>query len=125
MNENDISYQIRGAIFNVYNTLGPGLLENIYEAALIYELKKRGCKVESQVPVAVKYDGVLLNVNFRIDLLVNDKVILELKSVEDVKDIHLKQILTYLKLTHIKLGLLVNFNTDKIQTSIFRVVNGL
>jgi GxxExxY protein len=122
MIENKISYLIRGAIFNVYNTLGPGLLENIYEAALIYELKEKGCKVESQVPIAVKYKGINLNLDYRIDLLVDGKVIVELKSVAELHDVHFKQLLTYMKISNKRLGLLVNFNTDDILSSIFRKI---
>ena len=125
MTENDISYKIRGAIFNVYNTLGPGLLESVYEAALKYELQKENIKVESQVAVPVFYDDVKLDLGFRIDLLVNDKVIIEIKSVELLAPVHHKQLLTYLKLTNIKLGLLINFNTDNITSGIIRIVNNL
>lgn len=125
MTENDISYKIRGAIFNVYNTLGPGLLESVYEAALKYELQKENIKVESQVAVPVFYDDVKLDLGFRIDLLVDDKVIIEIKSVELLAPVHHKQLLTYLKLTNIKLGLLINFNTDNITSGIIRIVNNL
>lgn len=125
MTENDISYKIRGAIFNVYNTLDPGLLESVYEAALKYELQKENIKVESQVVVPVFYDDVKLDLGFRIDLLVDDKVIIEIKSVELLAPVHHKQLLTYLKLTNIKLGLLINFNTDNITSGIIRIVNNL
>jgi GxxExxY protein len=125
MTENDLSYKIRGAIFNVYNTLGPGLLESVYEAALKYELQKENIKVESQVAVPVFYDDVKLDLGFRIDLLVDDKVIIEIKSVELLAPVHHKQLLTYLKLTNIKLGLLINFNTDTITSGIVRIVNNL
>jgi GxxExxY protein len=123
--ENDISYKIRGAVFNVYNTLGPGLLESVYEAALKYELQKENVKVESQVAVPVFYDEIKLDLGFRIDLLVNDKVIIEIKSVEALAPVHHKQLLTYLKLTDKKLGLLINFNTDNITQGIVRIVNNL
>lgn len=125
MTENEISYQIRGAIFKVYNELGPGLLESIYQAALVYELNKRGLKVRKEVPIPVIYDGIKLDVNFRLDLLVENKVILELKSIEKLKRVHYKQLMTYLNITGLKLGLLVNFNTDDIMNSIKRVVNKL
>ena len=125
MNENDISYIIRGAIFKVYNTLGPGLFESVYEAALIYELKKAGMEVKSQVSLPVMYDEIELELGFRIDILVNELVIIEIKSIESILNIHHKQILTYLKLSNIKLGLLVNFNTDNIAENIFRKVNNL
>ncbi|MEI6596021.1 MAG: GxxExxY protein [Bacteroidota bacterium] len=125
MNENEISYIIRGAIFKVYNSLGPGLLESVYEATLKYEIMKDGLQVESQVAVPVYYDGVKLDLGFRIDLLINDKVIIEIKSVEILAPVHHKQLLTYLKLTDRKLGVLVNFNTDNISDGITRIVNKL
>jgi GxxExxY protein len=125
MTENDISYKIRGAVFNVYNTLGPGLLESVYEAALKYELQKENIVVENQVAVPVYYDEVKLDLGFRIDLLVDSKVIIEIKSVELLAPVHHKQLLTYLKLTNKKLGLLVNFNTDNIASGIVRIVNNL
>ena len=112
MTENDISYKIRGAIYKVYNELGTGLLESIYEAALSYQLRKGGLKVETQVPINVYYDGVLLPVEYRLDILVEDKVIIELKSVEELKKLHHKQLLTYLKISGKKLGILVNFNVE-------------
>ena len=125
MTENEISYEIRGAIFNVYNELGPGLLESVYQAALKYELKKRGLSVRTEVPLNVMYDGVKLDVEFRLDLIVENKVIIELKSVEELKKVHFKQLITYLKITRLKLGLLVNFNTDNITKSIKRIANNL
>ena len=125
MTENEISYKIRGAIFNVYQTLGPGLLESAYEATLIYELKSKGLDVLSQVSLPIIYNDVDLEVGYRIDILVNRKVIIELKSVEQIHPVHHKQVLTYLKLSGMKLGILVNFNTDNISDSIFRKVNNL
>jgi GxxExxY protein len=125
MTENDISYKIRGAIFNVYQTLGPGLLESAYEATLIYELKSKGLDVLSQVSLPIIYNDVDLEVGYRIDILVNRKVIIELKSVDQIHPVHHKQVLTYLKLSGMKLGILVNFNTDNINDSIFRKVNNL
>lgn len=94
MTENEISYKVRGAIFKVYKELGPGLLESIYEAALCYQLTKDGLCVRKQVPVEVVYDGVVLPVDYRLDLLVENKVIVELKSVEALMNIHHKQLLT-------------------------------
>ena len=125
MTENEISYKIRGAIFKVYNNLGPGLPESVYEAALKYELLKEGMLVESQVDVPVYYESIRLELGFRLDLLVNDKVIVEIKSVEKLQPLFHKQLLTYLKLTDKRLGLLVNFNTDTISSSIFRIANKL
>lgn len=125
MTENEISYKIRGSVFKVYNELGPGLLESIYESALFYQLCKDGLKVEAQVPLKVLYDGIYLPVDYRLDLLVEDKVIIELKSVENLLPIHHKQILTYLRITNKKLGLLINFNTTDIDKNIIRKVNNL
>lgn len=125
MTENEISYKIRGAIFNVFNTLGPGLLESAYEAALIYELRKMGLDVESQVALPLIYDEIRMDVGYRIDLLVEDLVIIEIKSVENLAEVHHKQVITYLKLSGKKLGILVNFNCARIDESIYRKVNGL
>jgi len=125
MTENDISYKIRGAIFKVYNTLGPGLLESAYEAVLMHELIKEGLKVKSQVPLPLVYDDIKMDVGYRIDLLIEDKVIIEIKSVEHLAEVHHKQVLTYLKLSGLKLGVLVNFNCSEIDKCIFRKVNGL
>lgn len=124
MTENEISYKIRGAIYTVYNALGPGLLESIYEAALCYQLRKEGLRVESQVKLDVVYDGVILPVDFRLDILVEQSVIIELKSVEELKPLHHKQLMTYLRLANKHLGILVNFNTSDINRSIVRKVNG-
>lgn len=125
MEENDITYKIRGCIFAVYRNLGPGLLESVYEAALVYELKKNNLEVKSQVPLPVLYEGIQLEVGFRIDVLVEEKVIVEIKSVEELSKVHYKQLLTYLKLSDKKVGLLVNFNCDNISENIKRVVNNL
>ncbi len=125
MKENEISYDIRGAIFKVYNQLGPGLLENVYEYALKYELIKMGRFVRQQVELPVFYNDVKLELGYRIDLLVDDLVIVEVKSVEALATVFHKQLLTYLRLAHKKLGILVNFNTDDIEKNIIRVVNNL
>ena len=125
MTENEISYKVIGAIYKVYNELGPGLLESVYEAALCYQLRKDGLKVENQVKLSVIYDGHVLPVDLRLDVLVEDKVIVELKSVTEMKAVYGKQLLTYLKISHLKLGLLVNFDTSDIRSSIHRVVNHL
>lgn len=125
MTENEVSYVIIGAKFKVYNTLGPGLLESIYEEALVYQMKKDGLKVEEQVAVPVYYDGHKLSNDLRLDILVEDQVILELKSVKELSNVNYKQLRSYLVLSHKKLGLLVNFTTDNIKESIHRVVNGL
>jgi len=125
MTENDISYKIRGAIFKVFNVLGPGLLESVYEAVLMFELQKDGLIVKQQVPIPLVYDEIKLDIGYRLDLLVEDKVIIEIKSVETLAEVHHKQVITYLKLSGKKLGLLVNFNCVEIEKSIFRKVNGL
>ena len=126
MTDNDITYQIRGAIYDVYVALGPGLLESVYEEALVYELEKRDLKVERQKEVPIHYDGKILKTPLRLDLLVEDRVVVELKSVKELQDVFFKQTRTYLRLLDLKVGLLVNFNTDNIlEDSIFRVVNGI
>ncbi|MCC6684419.1 MAG: GxxExxY protein [Bacteroidia bacterium] len=125
MKENDISYLVRGMIFKVYQKLGPGLLESVYESALAFEIQKSGLKVRTQVQLPVVYEEVQLELGFRIDLLIEEKVIVEIKSVEQIADVHHKQVLTYLRLANKKLGLLVNFNTPDINSSIIRKVNGL
>ena len=125
MNENDLSYLIRGAAFKVHSALGPGLLESVYEVALSHELTKRGLEVRNQVGIPLVYDEINFNIGFRLDIIVNDKVIIEIKLVEDLKDVHHKQLLTYLKLTNKKLGLLINFNGLSVKNGIIRIVNNL
>ena len=125
MIENEISYIIRGCIFKVYNALGPGLLESAYEAALAYELKQAGLDVVCQLGLPFQYETIQLDIGYRIDILVNDAVIVEVKSVENLTGVHFKQVVTYLKLSNKKLGLLVNFNTSKMEDSIKRIVNNL
>jgi len=125
MDENDISYRIRGAIFTVYNALGPGLLESVYQTVLSYVLTENGLNVKQQVQLPIVFEGIILDTGYRIDLLINDLVIIEIKSVETVAPVHHKQLLTYLKLSGLKLGLLVNFNSSDISQSIWRKVNGL
>ena len=104
MTENDISFKIRGAIFRVFNGLGPGLLESAYEVALAHELRKQGLQTKCQQHLPFIYDGVEMDAGYRIDLLVEEKVIVEIKSVESLAEVHHKQILTYLKLSGRKLG---------------------
>ncbi|MBB6369501.1 GxxExxY protein [Chryseobacterium shigense] len=125
MNENEISYIVRKCIFNVYNKLGPGLLEIVYQKILIYELEENGLDVKSELAIPISYDDKEFDLNFRIDILVEDKVILELKSVKSLEDIHFKQLNTYLKLSDKKLGLLINFNTTNILDGVKRVVNNI
>ena len=121
----EITYQIRGAIFDVYNELGPGLLESVYERALMFEMKHRGLNIQNQVAFDVLYKGASLGIQQRIDLLVNDQVVIELKSVEKLLPVHHKQLISYLKLTSKPLGLLVNFNTHVITDNIIRIANDL
>ncbi len=109
----------------MYKTLGPGLLEAAYEAVLMHELVKGGLKVKAQVPIPLIYEDIRLDVGYRIDLMVENKVIVEIKSIEHLVELHHKQVLTYLKLSDLKLGILVNFNCCEIDKSIFRKVNGL
>ena len=123
MNDNEISYQIRGAIFDVYNTLGPGLLESVYEESLCFELKQRGLSVERQVEVPIIYQGNTLHTTLRLDVLVEHQVVVELKSVEEMKPVFSKQLLTYLRLMNLHLGILVNFNSNRIIDSIHRIIN--
>ncbi len=125
MTEDDISYKIRGAIYKVYNNLGPGLLETVYVLALRYELLQENLDVKIEVPIPVYYEDVELEAGFRLDMLIENKVIIEVKSVENLTKTHHKQLLTYLKLTEINLGILVNFNVANINVGIFRNVNGL
>lgn len=123
MTENQISYKIIQASIEVHKQLGPGLLESSYEICLAYELTQMGLQVNSQVSLPLIYKGIKLEAGYRIDLVVEDKVIIEVKSVEALADIHTAQIITYLKLKNIKLGLLINFNSVKVVDGIKRIVN--
>ena len=125
MTENEISSLVIGAAIEVHTELGPGLFESVYEACLFYELRELGLNVEKQVELPVDYKGKRMDVGFRIDLLVENKVILELKSVNEFHPVHTAQLMTYLKLTHLKLGLLINFNQPRLKQGIKRIVNDL
>lgn len=125
MTENELSKIIFDCALKVHRNLGPGLLESSYEECLYYELTKKGLNVEKQKPLPLVYEEVKLEIGYRIDLLVENKVIIEIKSVETLNDIHLAQILTYLKLSECKLGMLINFNVILIKNGIKRVVNNL
>ncbi|PKD43678.1 GxxExxY protein [Rhodohalobacter barkolensis] len=125
MHENDLSYEIRGAVFKVHSTLGPGLLESVYETAIAHEMRKKGIDVQTQFGLPVVYDDIRMDQGFRLDLLVNNKVIVEIKSVENLLNVHHKQLLTYLKLSNLKLGLLINFNCIDLNKSMTRIVNNL
>ena len=125
MTENDIAKIIVDAAFQIHKRLGPGLLESVYEVVLAHELKKRGLRVKRQVPVAIVYDDIKFDEGFRADLIIEDKVIVELKSVENIVPVHKKQLLAYLRLSDKRLGLLINFGSELIRDGISRVVNGL
>ena len=123
MELNDITEKVIGCAIKVHRTLGPGLLESTYEVCLVHELKKSGLKVERQVALPIIYDGIKLDAGYQLDVLVEDAVILELKSVENLMPIHEAQLLTYLKLANKKLGLLINFNVTMLKNGIKRKVN--
>ncbi|MDD5583401.1 MAG: GxxExxY protein [Candidatus Marinimicrobia bacterium] len=125
MTENEIGTVAIASAITVHRELGPGLLESIYEKALLYELIQHDLSVISQVDVPVKYKNVIFNIGFRADIIIENKVILELKSVEKILDVHKKQLQTYLKLTQLKLGYIFNFNTPLLKNGIVRCVNGL
>ena len=122
MTENELTYQIRGAVWDVYNDLGLGLLESVYEEALCYELEQRGLKVERQKPVPIMYKGNVLKTDLKLDIMVEDKIIIELKSVEELKPVFYKQTKTYLKLMNKRIGLLVNFGEYDMKEGIHRIV---
>jgi len=125
MNENEISKILVECCFKVHTELGPGLLESVYEEVLSYEIIKRGLNLERQKGIPVVYDNLRMEIGFRADIIVENKVIIELKSIEAIAPVHSKQLLTYLKLTGMKLGLLVNFNEALIKDGIKRIVNNL
>lgn len=125
MNENELSNIVIGLAIKVHKILGPGLLESAYEKALIYELSKNGLEIENQKVICIEYEGLIIDEGFRADIIVNNLLILELKSVQILENIHYKQLQTYLKLSDKKLGLLINFNESILKNGIRRVVNGL
>ena len=125
MNENQIAAEVVDAAYKIHTTLGPGLLESVYQVTLNYELQKRGLSVRQQVGLPVCYEELRLGMGYRVDLIVGDKVIIEIKSVEALAPIHKSQLLTYLRLSDLRLGLLINFNVERIKDGIRRVVNGL
>jgi GxxExxY protein len=124
MTENQTAKLIVGCALKVHRALGPGLLEHAYQECLYYELRKSGLHVEKEKPMPLNYEEVELDCGYRIDLLVNEKVVIELKSVELLTDVHLAQTLTYMKLGNYKLGLLINFNVNLLKKGIRRVING-
>lgn len=125
MHENEIAKVIVDVAYQIHLRLGPGLLESVYEAVMLYEIRKRGLQVDAQVPIPVVWETVKLEVGFRADLIVERKVVVELKSVEQIAPVHKKQLLTYLRLADCKLGLLINFGAELIKNGISRVVNNL
>jgi GxxExxY protein len=125
MTENEISKIVVDSAFKIHTTLGPGLLESVYKATLIYELEKRGLMVKFEQPIPVVYEEVKLDLGFRADIVVENKVVVEAKSVEALAPVHPKQLLTYLRLMDKRLGLLINFNVDLIKDGIRRIVNQL
>ncbi len=122
MKTNSLTYQIIGCAYKVHSNLGPGLLESTYEVCLEYELLKCGLSVERQLDLPVVYENVKLNAGYRIDLLVNDQIIIELKAVDKLAPVHTAQVLTHLKLSGKELGLLMNFNTPNMQEGITRLI---
>lgn len=125
MSENEIATSIVDAALKIHRKLGQGLLESVYQATLSFELQKRGLRVAQQVGLPVQYEGVKLDLGYRVDSIVEDKVIIEIKSVEALVPVHKKQLATYLRLTNLHLGLLLNFNVELMKHGIQRVVNGL
>lgn len=126
MELNDLTYKIRGAIFTVHRELGPGLLESVYEAALAHELMALGLEVKTQLGIPVKYKSIALELGFRLDILVDNQVVIEIKSVETLHNVHKKQLLTYLRLSGRRIGILVNFNESVLvdKESLIRIING-
>lgn len=125
MDENEVSKAVLDAAFRIHTKLGPGLLESVYESVLAYELTKSGCSVRRQVPIPIHYDELVFEEGFRADLIVGESVIVELKSVETLAPVHFKQVLTQLRLSGKRLGLLINFGEIHLKDGIKRVVNGL
>lgn len=125
ISENDISRLVYEAGYHVHKALGPGLLESAYEECLFYELNKHDILVERQKPMPLMYEEVKLDIGYRLDFLIEKKFVLEIKSIESLNDIHLAQILTYLRLSNCKLGMLINFNTLQYKNGVKRVINGI
>jgi GxxExxY protein len=124
MNENEVAKRILNAAFLVHTKLGPGLLESVYEVVLAHELRKSGLEAERQKPMPISYDGILFEEGYRADVLVEGKVIVELKSVAALSAVHAKQVLTQLRLSELKLGLLINFGETHLKNGIKRIING-
>ena len=120
---NELTGSIIGAAIEVHRNLGPGLLESAYESCLLWELRKKDLKVETQVPVPIRYKGIQLDAAYRIDLLVQDKIIVEMKAIDKIQPIHTAQVLTYLKMTNLKMALILNFNVELMRSGIKRIIN--
>jgi len=125
MDENELSYEVIGIALALHRNIGPGLLESAYEHALAYDLREAGFNVKQQVPLPFQYKDIKLDIGYRVDILVEDMLIIEIKSVETLAAVHYPQLLTYLKLSGLKLGLLINFNSKYLKNGIHRVVNDL
>lgn len=125
MHENEISRFVVDAAFQIHKSLGPGLLESVYEEVMWYELTERGLQLKRQQGIPVFYNNIKMDIGFRADIIIENKVIIELKSLETIAPVHQKQLLTYLRLTNMKLGLLINFNVNLIKDGIQRIVNNL
>ena len=125
MNENELSYKIIGIALQLHTSIGPGLLESTYENALAFDLKEAGFQVRQQVAMPFHYKGIKMDVGYRLDILIENKVIIEVKSIETLASVHFSQLLTYLKLSKLKLGLLINFNNTLLKDGIHRVVNNI
>jgi GxxExxY protein len=125
MNENELSKCILDNSFKIHSALGPGLLESVYEEVLAHELHRAGIACERQVDIPILYESIRLDAGFRADIIVEKKVIIELKSIESIQSVHRKQLLTYLKLSNLKLGLLINFNVESLKDGIVRIANRL
>ncbi|MFN3404784.1 MAG: GxxExxY protein [Cytophagaceae bacterium] len=125
MNENDLSYEVIGIALDLHRNLGPGLLESAYQAALVYDLIESGFNVRKEVPIPFMYKNVSMGIGYKMDILVEEKLIIEVKSIEILAPVHFTQLQTYLKLSNKKLGLLINFNSKMLKDGIHRIVNGL
>ena len=124
MTENELATMVIQSAINIHKRLGPGLLESVYGKILSYELAKQGLSIETEKPISLLYDELIIEDAFRADIIVNESLIIEVKSVKELEAVHQKQLLTYLKLTNLKLGILINFNTELLKQGICRVING-
>jgi len=125
MTENELSYQIIGTALELHKNIGPGLLESVYENALAYDLKELGLEVKQQIAMPFFYKEIKMDVGYRIDLLVENKLIIEIKAVENLSPVYFAQVLTYIKLSNLKLGLLINYNTKTLKEGIYKIANNL